>query len=417
MQTAKFRSNVQNNLLQKCRNYEDIVSVSELDIRTANLEYHGFPRKYPVELGNSNVKFEHDNSLTATEAAMQHMEKIQSQRKEKADKLHRFQKEIQQRIKYRFQKYQEAVPPATLTTKRDVSSEHSNSSLFRKHNRITSKTLVPLPDQIIIPTKRKEVKKKTVVRKSRDSVVVVKHEKNTASPTESDHISNFKVDRHECDVHAHVEQRGHIVQKKESPHGSRCCGDIHSGQQRTENASDAHNKHSNDFIVRLESPTVSSPREEQFQFQFANQPHSNCSEEESAATGFDGTVKFDMRSNDIFILQQESLSTPLPRDATGVRTHLLSHKKQCVEQVTPATWEASRKQRRYQQDMRMMEGLKQQFTKDVEAKNLEIPPLCNCCHTTWDEYVVNCCNNCAFYQNPRAFAEAMVQAMSSIVKL
>ncbi|XP_053702956.1 coiled-coil domain-containing protein 15 isoform X2 [Synchiropus splendidus] len=74
--------------------------------------------------------------------------------------------------------------------------------------------------------------------------------------------------------------------------------------------------------------------------------------------------------------------------------------------------ELRRRQEKERDAARYVDALRAQLKERVGDEDL--PPLCCCASTFWDSHPDTCANNCAFYNNPKAYAQALRSAMLTL---
>ncbi|XP_048839083.1 coiled-coil domain-containing protein 15 [Brienomyrus brachyistius] len=77
-------------------------------------------------------------------------------------------------------------------------------------------------------------------------------------------------------------------------------------------------------------------------------------------------------------------------------------KEQALEEM--AKRERARKDR---ETTRFIEALTAQMKERVAQEKADLPPLCCCGESFWDSHPDTCANNCVFYHNPKAYAQAL----------
>ncbi|CAI5642835.1 unnamed protein product [Oreochromis niloticus] len=63
---------------------------------------------------------------------------------------------------------------------------------------------------------------------------------------------------------------------------------------------------------------------------------------------------------------------------------------------------------------RFIEALRAQVKERMSQAKLELPPLCCCASSFWDSHPDTCANNCVFYNNPKAYGQALHSALVSL---
>uniref|UniRef100_A0A8C6X838 Coiled-coil domain-containing protein 15 n=1 Tax=Naja naja TaxID=35670 RepID=A0A8C6X838_NAJNA len=62
---------------------------------------------------------------------------------------------------------------------------------------------------------------------------------------------------------------------------------------------------------------------------------------------------------------------------------------------------------------RYVEALRAQMREKIDMYNIHLPPLCFCGSGFWDTHPDSCANNCMFYKNHKAYAQALQNVISS----
>ncbi|KAK3509119.1 hypothetical protein QTP70_020230 [Hemibagrus guttatus] len=62
---------------------------------------------------------------------------------------------------------------------------------------------------------------------------------------------------------------------------------------------------------------------------------------------------------------------------------------------------------------RYAEALRAQIKEKLEQEKVELPPLCSCGESFWDSHPDTCANNCVFYNNLKAYAQALHSVLLS----
>ncbi|KAG7239086.1 hypothetical protein INR49_030047 [Caranx melampygus] len=63
---------------------------------------------------------------------------------------------------------------------------------------------------------------------------------------------------------------------------------------------------------------------------------------------------------------------------------------------------------------KFIEALRAQMKERLSQEKLELPPLCCCGSSFWDSHPDTCANNCVFYNNPKAYVQALHSTMLSL---
>ncbi|XP_008117299.2 coiled-coil domain-containing protein 15 [Anolis carolinensis] len=71
------------------------------------------------------------------------------------------------------------------------------------------------------------------------------------------------------------------------------------------------------------------------------------------------------------------------------------------------------KQQRCKEYARYAEALRAQMREKIKMYNINLPPLCFCGSDFWDSHPDSCANNCVFYKNHKAYAQALQSVISS----
>ncbi|XP_066495718.1 coiled-coil domain-containing protein 15 [Tiliqua scincoides] len=71
------------------------------------------------------------------------------------------------------------------------------------------------------------------------------------------------------------------------------------------------------------------------------------------------------------------------------------------------------KQQRNKEYSRYVEALRAQMREKIRMYKIDLPPLCFCGIDFWDCHPDSCANNCVFYKNHKAYAEALQSVISS----
>ncbi|KAJ6658715.1 hypothetical protein lerEdw1_019875 [Lerista edwardsae] len=71
------------------------------------------------------------------------------------------------------------------------------------------------------------------------------------------------------------------------------------------------------------------------------------------------------------------------------------------------------KQQRNKEYSRYVEALRAQMREKIKMYKIDLPPLCFCGIDFWDCHPDSCANNCVFYKNHKAYAEALQSVISS----
>ncbi|XP_062995130.1 coiled-coil domain-containing protein 15 [Elgaria multicarinata webbii] len=75
--------------------------------------------------------------------------------------------------------------------------------------------------------------------------------------------------------------------------------------------------------------------------------------------------------------------------------------------------EAEERQQRNKEYSRYVEALRALMREKIKTYNINLPPLCFCGSDFWDAHPDSCANNCVFYKNHKAYAQALQSVISS----
>ncbi|XP_036435717.1 coiled-coil domain-containing protein 15 [Colossoma macropomum] len=73
----------------------------------------------------------------------------------------------------------------------------------------------------------------------------------------------------------------------------------------------------------------------------------------------------------------------------------------------------SERAKKVKENTRYIEALRAQMKEKLEQEKVELPPLCCCGDSFWDSHPDTCANNCVFYNNPKAYAQALHSVLLS----
>ncbi|KAL8173794.1 UNVERIFIED_CONTAM: hypothetical protein K2H54_025555 [Gekko kuhli] len=71
------------------------------------------------------------------------------------------------------------------------------------------------------------------------------------------------------------------------------------------------------------------------------------------------------------------------------------------------------KRQRHKEYARYVEAMRAQMEKKIKMYNISLPSLCFCGSDFWDCHPDSCANNCVFYKNHKAYAQALRSVISS----
>ncbi|XP_044293614.1 coiled-coil domain-containing protein 15 isoform X1 [Varanus komodoensis] len=75
--------------------------------------------------------------------------------------------------------------------------------------------------------------------------------------------------------------------------------------------------------------------------------------------------------------------------------------------------EIMERRQRNKEYSRYVEALRAQMREKIKMYSISLPPLCFCGSDFWDAHPDNCANNCVFYKNHKAYAQALQSVISS----
>ncbi|XP_056313029.1 coiled-coil domain-containing protein 15 [Danio aesculapii] len=86
-----------------------------------------------------------------------------------------------------------------------------------------------------------------------------------------------------------------------------------------------------------------------------------------------------------------------------------------LDEEEEAAVEAQRRERtkRIKESKRYIEAMRALMKEKLEKDKVELPALCCCGDTFWDSNPETCANNCVFYNNPKAYAQALQSVLLS----
>ncbi|KAG7314534.1 hypothetical protein KOW79_021837 [Hemibagrus wyckioides] len=105
--------------------------------------------------------------------------------------------------------------------------------------------------------------------------------------------------------------------------------------------------------------------------------------------------------------QEESRRQLAERELLILERLRLEEEEQQQEEEKRARVKKSKETTRY------VEALRAQIKEKLEQEKVELPPLCCCGESFWDSHPDTCANNCIFYNNPKAYAQALHSVLLS----
>ncbi|KAM9440851.1 uncharacterized protein ccdc15 [Clarias gariepinus] len=100
------------------------------------------------------------------------------------------------------------------------------------------------------------------------------------------------------------------------------------------------------------------------------------------------------------------------------RSELAERERLILERLRLEEEEQAEEKRRAQvnkskETTRYVEALRAQIREKLKQEKVELPPLCCCGESFWDSHPETCANNCVFYNNPKAYAQALHSVLLS----
>ncbi|XP_060719578.1 coiled-coil domain-containing protein 15 isoform X1 [Tachysurus vachellii] len=96
------------------------------------------------------------------------------------------------------------------------------------------------------------------------------------------------------------------------------------------------------------------------------------------------------------------------------REHLVLERLRLEEVEQQQEEERRAKAKKSKESTRYVEALRAQIKEKLEQEKVELPPLCSCGgESFWDSHPDTCANNCIFYNNPKAYAQALHSVLLS----
>lgn len=102
-------------------------------------------------------------------------------------------------------------------------------------------------------------------------------------------------------------------------------------------------------------------------------------------------------------------------DSYSVSTEAVEDQQRATEWAELLALE-QRKQRlqKARETERYIAALRERLRQRLTHKQATIPPLCSCGTSVWDTNPDTCANNCIFYRNSRAYAQALSSLLQSL---
>ncbi|XP_067296051.1 uncharacterized protein ccdc15 [Pseudorasbora parva] len=95
------------------------------------------------------------------------------------------------------------------------------------------------------------------------------------------------------------------------------------------------------------------------------------------------------------------------------REYLILERLRLDEEEAAEKVERREKTKRIKESKRYVEAMQALLKEKLEKDKVELPPLCSCGETFWDSHPDTCANNCIFYNNPKAYAQALQSVLLS----
>ncbi|XP_071195291.1 coiled-coil domain-containing protein 15 isoform X2 [Salvelinus alpinus] len=95
------------------------------------------------------------------------------------------------------------------------------------------------------------------------------------------------------------------------------------------------------------------------------------------------------------------------------REFLILERLRIEEEERAEVLEKKERAKKDKEATRYIEALRAQMKERIVLENTELPPLCCCGDSFWDSHPDTCANNCVFYNNPKAYVQALRSALLS----
>ncbi|XP_052413495.1 coiled-coil domain-containing protein 15 isoform X2 [Carassius gibelio] len=95
------------------------------------------------------------------------------------------------------------------------------------------------------------------------------------------------------------------------------------------------------------------------------------------------------------------------------REYLILERLRLDEEEAAEKVERREKTKRNKESKRYIEAMQALMKEKLEKNKTELPPLCCCGDSFWDSHPDTCANNCIFYNNPKAYAQALQSILLS----
>ncbi|XP_051751042.1 coiled-coil domain-containing protein 15 isoform X3 [Ctenopharyngodon idella] len=95
------------------------------------------------------------------------------------------------------------------------------------------------------------------------------------------------------------------------------------------------------------------------------------------------------------------------------REYLILERLRLDEEEAAEKVERRERTKRTKESKRYIEAIRALLKEKLEKDKVELPPLCSCGDTFWDSHPDTCANNCIFYNNPKAYTQALQSVLLS----
>lgn len=95
------------------------------------------------------------------------------------------------------------------------------------------------------------------------------------------------------------------------------------------------------------------------------------------------------------------------------REYLILERLRLEEEERTETVKRKEKAQKCKEATRYIEALRAQMRERIMQEKVDLPALCFCGDNFWDSHPDTCANNCVFYKNPKAYAQALQSVLLS----
>ncbi|XP_067113294.1 coiled-coil domain-containing protein 15 isoform X1 [Osmerus mordax] len=95
------------------------------------------------------------------------------------------------------------------------------------------------------------------------------------------------------------------------------------------------------------------------------------------------------------------------------REFLILERLRLDEEERAEAKQSQERARKTREATRYIEALRAQMKERIVQEKVELPPLCWCGDSFWDSHPDTCANNCVFYNNPKAYVQALQSTLWS----